>query len=79
MPDNRFNWTSLWNRDDCVHVLMYDGDCGVGDLCEQVHYSTNTIVSHTPVSRKAPEEKKCKKKTKHNNLSSNPDYRYFDP
>lgn len=58
MPDNCVNWTSLWNRDDCVHVLVHDSDCSVGDLYEQVHYFTHTIVSNTPVSREAPEEQK---------------------
>lgn len=46
--------TSLWDRYDCVHVLLCYGDCGVGDLCQQVHQVTYAIVNDPPVSGEAP-------------------------
>lgn len=68
VPETRCNGTSLWNRDDCVRVLLRDSDCSVGDLCEQVHDLTHTIVSNTPVPREAPEEQNIKKKIDPRNL-----------
>lgn len=35
--NNQFEQTSLWNRDDCVCVLMGDRDSSVRDLSQQVH------------------------------------------
>lgn len=54
--DNRFSRTSLWNRDDCVHVQVHDGDCSVGDLRQKVHQFTHTVICNPPISREAPEE-----------------------
>lgn len=63
MFDSFVNWTSLWYRDDRVLLLMHDGDCGVGDLCEQVHQFAHTVVHHTPVSRETPEKQSIEKQT----------------
>lgn len=48
--NNRFRGTSLWNRDDCVRVLMCNRDRGVRDFSQQVHQFTYAIIDHPPVS-----------------------------
>lgn len=50
-----FILTSLWNRDDCLRVLMSNSDCGVRNLCQQVHQVTYAIVNYPPVSGEAPD------------------------